>query len=746
MFGKTRDDLFSFAEVLARSGSKTVARDIYLSSVEKEGLGIHRETPLVDLWFQDFRFRNERVEELLREQAAAQGAENARLLFEDLYRRQRHLNAYLKLLGAPPIISAPARFDSKTSKLLQGEELSLIEGLGALEHGERQRAITLMAEAAKANAARMAGIYSVLSRQNTVQPNTNAGRLISTGLAPLNPKALAAWQAVIRTRGAVLIKAPGEAGAVEEKSEKAASDLMDESGASPLVHVRRTPHLGLAEDLHLKPKDTLEIPVYLDTKAATKGQLVDDLSITVPENMRTITLDVHLLTSQHLKILSSSNLPLVFDRMEDESKPVTFEVQVLDSEALLAIQDETFDPRRAFVCAAFYYNGRPSGKVTAILSIDLPAHRVQEPPPIEPSGPPTDFFHADVSAHSPEFLVNVIDVEKDGRNFKVMLQSPLLGGSTPWEDWKLATVSKEIVLTHLRNFTTAVKGQRAMVDRLQGAGARFFDAAPEIFKNTLWRLIDEGRPPARITIVSEEPYIPWELMVPHRDKKYREALGVEFVVGRWTTDRNTSAAQTLEFEPGWIIAPAYKGDDALPNTEIEIRYLSDLGVKRIKPAEYEKLREILLDQPLSLLHFAGHGKTDGEDQCLQLEGENIVPGQLLGIAMEDRRPFAGARPLVFLNACEAGQPTRALIGIGGFPHEFALLGAGGVVAPLWAVADRSAHKVATEFYDAIRSEARPSLAEALAAIRRKAYKDPNAKGDDTYAAYCYYGDPLARLK
>jgi len=48
--------------------------------------------------------------------------------------------------------------------------------------------------------------------------------------------------------------------------------------------------------------------------------------------------------------------------------------------------------------------------------------------------------------------------------------------------------------------------------------------------------------------------------------------------------------------------------------------------------------------------------------------------------------------------------------------------------------------VAVTFYDTVKKKPETPFAEILRELRAKAYA---AEGEDSYAAYCFYGDPHA---
>jgi CHAT domain-containing protein len=159
----------------------------------------------------------------------------------------------------------------------------------------------------------------------------------------------------------------------------------------------------------------------------------------------------------------------------------------------------------------------------------------------------------------------------------------------------------------------------------------------------------------------------------------------------------------------------------------------------VEPASGDRLNELLSQPPPpNLVHFICHGKTDKDGQYLSLEGKtrlttSMIPG-LDGVLSGLRR----GRPLIFLNACEVGRQEIDLASPDGFAQVFMQEGASAVIAPLWSVKDRIAHEIAKTFYEQLRT-GRP-LAEILRDLRAKSYEDPS---EDTYAAYCFYGDPLA---
>jgi hypothetical protein len=282
---------------------------------------------------------------------------------------------------------------------------------------------------------------------------------------------------------------------------------------------------------------------------------------------------------------------------------------------------------------------------------------------------------------------------------------------------------------------------------LQGAGEEIFDAAPAVFREAFWALVDDAAALARlrtIAIVSDEPYVPWELMIPNRHRsgsepEERQPLGVELVVSRWTAKDHVQPPQRLPLADSWVVAPT---DSGLQKAADEARMVKDsFPGELIDPASIEMLDTFLGRGGRSLLHFVCHGTSKEGQQALVMQGkEELRPYFLRGMSNFEKA-IRAHRPLVFLNACEVGRLEPGLVGAGGFAEAFMNLGAGGVVAALWSVKDDLAHELAEEFYRRVREEPATPFAAILRDLRRRSYEGTTA--EDSWAAYCFYGDPLA---
>lgn len=256
-----------------------------------------------------------------------------------------------------------------------------------------------------------------------------------------------------------------------------------------------------------------------------------------------------------------------------------------------------------------------------------------------------------------------------------------------------------------------------------------------------------------LQIISDEPWIPWELIKPYDDEGGEivdhDFLCMQFDLARWFTPAQAPAA-TIAVSSMACIAPS---DSKLVEAQGERddlqRLASETGLRDLTPARatYEAVVEGLLegDTPVYLWHFACHGNFDGETpgkSPLLLHGRTpFTPDDIVGRAQTRLKTD---RPLVFLNACRVGQSGLALTGMGGWAKVLVQdCAVGAFIAPIWEVDDVQARRFAATFYDFLKRTPTGTLARALRQARLALRELP--EHDPTWLAYSLYAHPNARL-
>jgi hypothetical protein len=539
---------------------------------------------------------------------------------------------------------------------------------------------------------------------------------------------------------------PGVKGAKKTEPRKAGI----KKGSARAVTIRRNPHMSLSVPEPIPAGSAFEVAVWADEQAAQAGERSESIVVTAPEKVREFVLSVTLLLSAHFRADGETHKELVIRRDEPETGRLTFAVSVRTGK-LPRSQPE--------IAAIFTYKGRPSGKIArqpAIAGLQPLApetHALAFAPGMEVTpevAPPPPVAEIDDGASAADLTITILDTgAKDYRHYRMIVDA---AGGAHWEgDWVLSQRSDELVKTAMDAFVASDETQTGTTGRiaaLTGAGIDMFDATPEGFKTLFWNLVDTTKPKTML-IVSEEPYIPWELMVPTRwrnnAREDREPIGVEFAVGRWVHRQHISPPQRLSFKETYVVAPRYSAERRLPLAEKEAKLVAKAfpPSRRIDPASVTTLDTSVGGGDVTLLHFVCHGKADAP-QTIYMDNEQDNLNTLQVKALKGfLRTFPRTRTFVFLNACEVGRPAPSLVGIGGLANEFLAVGAGAVIAPLWSVADNVASDVAKTFYETVRKAPKTTFASILQGIRRKAY---TGTAEDTWAAYCFYGDPKAALQ
>jgi hypothetical protein len=490
--------------------------------------------------------------------------------------------------------------------------------------------------------------------------------------------------------------------------------------------VERIPHMEFQEN----GPEKFTISVFANTEPADDDALVQALTLKIPKKMKQFTVAVSFECSVHFRLEASNSTELIFLRNKPESSRASCSVTLI-------LPD---DSSPMFLTALFRHNGRPSGKITRFLGYDGQQRQFfwKKPPPVSPNKPNQEIIlpkHAHSSnipfddTNSSDIRIEVRNPTKDGRSFQLECYTP----AGDWKGfWNLPTDSKEFVKTHMDSFMASKENQT--LAKLQAAGIDFWDSVTEEARDCLKKAF-ASHPISTISVLSEEPYIPWELMVPvPKGSAPVPCLGVRYSMGRWITGDFRSPVQSIPMRTAFIVAPKESGLKSAPG---EAKFINKIfpGSTQIKPVNYKVLDKKLKTTRHKIVHFICHGETAGF-QTLQLDSDDLLNSSEV-IAMEGFRAAFQKGPFAFLNACEVGEPVRALAGLGGFANSFLHLGASAVVAPLWSVDDSVASKVCKSFYHDVL--AGKTFGEAMRRIRARAFSE----GKDTYASYCYYGDPAA---
>lgn len=296
----------------------------------------------------------------------------------------------------------------------------------------------------------------------------------------------------------------------------------------------------------------------------------------------------------------------------------------------------------------------------------------------------------------------------------------------------------------------AREGKVGLYPFLRGIGREIADHVPP----PVWSALREigarkpGEPPT-VLILSEEPYIPWELAVMPQplDAGTPPFLAAQASVGRWVlpeADRpRVPPPLEVEVRSAAVISGVYDSPTwrRLEEAEEEARQLAQQyrGVVAVDATHPTVTKCLGGDPEADLLHFAVHGIYDpnGIQNGLVLVDEaTLDPYDVKGSDLR-RSPF------VFLNACQVGAGDRILGDYAGLAAAFLYAGASGVIAPLWSVKDTLAREIALEFYRKVAAGEQPAH---ILREERARFRESDAPVSATCLAYQFFGHPELRLR
>jgi hypothetical protein len=489
----------------------------------------------------------------------------------------------------------------------------------------------------------------------------------------------------------------------------------------------RTPHMDAPSDRALNAGEDFDVCVYLDQDSPHPGEEGSLVVVPGRDLPDVLQFSVWLDGSPSFEILGHAVQSILISRRENRSTEAIYRVHV---------REDSQDLTNAKLTASFSYNQLPAGFVS---------RRWQGP--TSNAAAESHEFLVRPRAKSPDLKVEIHTIVAG--QYKCTVSTPhLTNYDHEPQFWPLNPNPDDFVKEHIAEFTENKPAKDKLVS-LRVAGIAFYDAAPKNFKTLLWELIKRNLL-STIYICTDEPTFPWELMIPYPEDDptaQRTALGAEFTVGRWITDK-PSPPQEISISTAFVMTVPFHDEEAdTLAAEEATQILTTFHGEPITPATRDKLDEMLISHPPDLLHFVCHGKSGvGHGrQVLEFERSSELDSTMVPVLDGFKSFFKPRpnRPVVFLNACEVGSLEPALVGVGGFPQVFAGLRAGAIIAPLWSVKHTAAHKAAHEFYDSLNNEPMIPMATMIRDIRKKAYETGPDMGEDSYAAYCFYGDPLS---
>lgn len=248
-------------------------------------------------------------------------------------------------------------------------------------------------------------------------------------------------------------------------------------------------------------------------------------------------------------------------------------------------------------------------------------------------------------------------------------------------------------------------------------------------------------------IVSEAPWIPWELLRLQRDPEVARIDGPflceAFALTRGLPGR--SLPVSLPLSRIGVVIPRNQNlrkEQQLPSLEGEWEDLRALRAQGIRDVERIEARVVPIVEAFSRgehdgWHFSTHARFEDDAPDLSdvtLENdESLLPSHVAGeaSALGDRQP------LVFFNACSSGLTGLSLTSLGGWASHFLEAGAGAYIGTLWPVYDGRARTFARCFYQELI--AGQVIGEAL----RKARQAIQSPDNPTWLAYTVFADPRA---
>lgn len=284
------------------------------------------------------------------------------------------------------------------------------------------------------------------------------------------------------------------------------------------------------------------------------------------------------------------------------------------------------------------------------------------------------------------------------------------------------------LITRIEKFNNGldIDGERLLMSeikaKLDGIGRDLYYELFPLGMRQAYRNFRRQRP--SLMFITDEPWIPWELVKPYDDSDMGDVIDDDFLCLKFPMTRWLSAAAP-PVEEVQVRRFALLGSTGFPRSEKERARIAEFagkhsGIEDVSPGEttVTALENLLDGSSAELLHFAG-----------PLVGRTFRPEDLHGPRSTKIR---NNRPFVFFNFGElAGWERRWIKDCG----------CGAFLGPLWKPRDSLAYEFAVTLYDSLaRGE---TFGCAIQEARQRIYA--LKPGAPTWLAYTIYAHVNGRL-
>jgi CHAT domain len=447
---------------------------------------------------------------------------------------------------------------------------------------------------------------------------------------------------------------------------------------------------------------------------------------------------------------------------------------------LVVTGPDSFPTVKVQLCARYYPGVQADRRITLLFrragrvvgfafrlvtAVESEAQRNQTPAPNAPEGDLLDLSPL-VDSGPPDLLLCLFRSDKPDE---------YVWGVYPCEGTVTDLASEGTPLTNARDFalyanrkvkTKEFRGQ-SIFDELVGYGRTITSCLPQVVIDAIRAtLADATEQAPSILLLTQDPYVPWELAVPPAQAPAWGSvhggttpfLGAHAAISRWPISENQKPRLTrwpsLAVARQAAITADYTGVQfwpALNHAREEAANLAaTYGMSEVTGSEATIRACLNAETPYEVLHLALHGQHDPEGlkDGLVLVGTDekgrpaavfFSSGRVLGL------DNTAAHSFVFLNACQVASGENVLGGYAGFATNLLAIGATAVVAPLWNVDDDVAAGITARFYAQAYAEPAVPIAEILRRERASYTPERVQSGDalatPTLIAYQCFGHP-----